>query len=60
MSNDRLAARIGAYYAGTADRADLRCLRTHAPYNLSGHLRPNSPPIMPPIKPPGPPPPPPR
>jgi hypothetical protein len=36
---------------GTADRADRRSLRTHAPYNLSGHLRPNSPPIMPPIRP---------
>jgi hypothetical protein len=42
----------------TADRADRRSLRTHAPYNLSGHLRPNSPPIMPPIRLPGPPPPP--
>ena len=42
----------------TADRADRTSLRTHAPCNLSGHLRPNSPPIMPPIRPPGPPPPP--
>src|ERR1700688_3258550 len=31
-------------------------LRPNAPYNLSGHLRPNSPPTTPPISPPGPPP----